>query len=96
MHVLYHLPVVDVCSSLYGIHETGDAMHVRTEHATGMLHSLFLHLVPRLHIQATQRHHEDRHSHQQDAKAELYRKRLADMSDYAMHLYVLLLFSPNR
>ena len=85
IQVLDHLPVVDIGSGLNIIHKAADTLHGCAKHTVGMLHRFFLDIIPRLYEQNTQRQDEDGHSHQQDAKAELHRKRLSDMSDNTIH-----------
>jgi hypothetical protein len=66
-------------------------MHRSVEHACGVLSSLVLDIVSRLHEQNTQCQRKDGNGHQQDAEAELPGKRLAEMLDNVAHLSVLFL-----
>ena len=71
---------------LRDVHITVDALHGGIHYTRCMLRGLALDIVARLHIEDAQRQHEDGDGHQQDAKAELPGKRLADMFDDIAHL----------
>ena len=71
MQIGSHLPVADVCGCLYDVHEAGDMLHRGVHRAGSIFRCLFLHLLPGMDEEKANGQHKDRHSHEQDAQAEL-------------------------
>ena len=88
LHVYHHLPVVDIGSRLHDVHGAADVLQGGVQNAGSMLHGLALDIVGRPDEQDTYRQGENRQGHQQDAEAQLQRKRLADMSDQVAHFSI--------